>query len=82
MNLNDYENQITEIDNSELTSGEKRHALEMTAEAITGALWQPEARPRAQELATRAFVAAHKHPDGGLESLDALAARGLLAAKL
>ncbi len=82
MNLNDYENQIAEIDNSELTGGEKRHALEMTAEALDAALWQAHTKPRARELAGRARTAASKYQDGGLESLDALATRGLLVEKV
>ncbi len=81
MNLNDYGRQIEEIMASELPDTEKQLALEMTADALASELWQLHAKARARELSTRARTAASKYPYGGLEAMDALAARGLLVAK-
>lgn len=79
MNLNDYENQINEIQSSDLTPAEKRAALELTAKEINGCAWQAGATIRAKQVAKQASDAAAQYPDGGLDALDSLAAKGLLA---
>lgn len=81
MNLNEYENQITEIQQSDLTPGEKRAALELTAKEIGDCAWQAGASLRAKQVAASAVAAAQQYPDGGLAALDALAKRGKLAPK-
>lgn len=81
MQLSDYEKRIEEIQASTLSDAAKQQALEMTADEISGAAWQPHAREAARELAGRAREAAEKHQGDALKGLDELAAAGLLKAK-
>ena len=82
MNLAEYENTITEIDNSaDLTDEEKHTALEMIGDEITGCVWQHHTAARAREISSRAFALSRCYPDGGLKAMDSLAAKGLLRAK-
>ncbi len=81
MNLSEYEQTIWEIDSSErLTATEKHAALSQIANDIKTTAWQGTAKQRATEVELLAKSKAESYPNGGLDALNSLAAKGLLSA--
>lgn len=78
MNLNQYENLITEICESNLSAEARGAALHLVATTIDGCAWNPPVRERARELAERCRAAIPSGVDL-LTRLDELAVSGRLA---
>lgn len=80
VNLDQFEARIDEVSTrADLSQEERDLCLDMTADAIDRAAWQPQARVRAAELAGLARGRIVTRPDQYLPALDSLHARGLLS---